>query len=296
MSDYYPTYRRFPDFFSFKSRLEYVLGGRRLYPWASAIGVSKGAAEKMQKDVVPGSEILRVVHLREGVELTWLVTGSGRPFCINTALDTDDLNKMVNLNLLKNLNKSIVHLCHDGLQIVVAVGTRSSYIYKENTIKYRRWEMYSGRFSRKLAETLIYHFSSDEADSKENGWFCSHIPSDKLTSIIRGEQGALHLFGDNDKLKPSLQIQPIDDMELMLGSLLSQLSEQRSSSNEKNIYGDLLKQVMICVDDYCREDSIHLDIDQQAKIYTSIYNHCQRTGESPYSVGLNLLPTLLDIV
>ena len=82
-----------------------MLGARRLYPWASTIGVSKGAAEKMQKGVIPGSEILRIVHLYEGVELTWLVTGRGRPFCICVSLDAEELSRTVNSYLLNNLTR-----------------------------------------------------------------------------------------------------------------------------------------------------------------------------------------------
>lgn len=79
---YYHYYNQFPYNTDFSERLRLVLNGRKIYPWATILGASRGAAETMKKGNIPGPDILNAIHHREHVSLSWLVSGDGPAFRI----------------------------------------------------------------------------------------------------------------------------------------------------------------------------------------------------------------------
>ena len=77
----------------FKTRLAYVLGGRKSTPWAQRLGIKGGTIVRMTNEGIPPTYETLVKILRtENVSLSWLLDGKGAPFhVLRTDSDLDTL-------------------------------------------------------------------------------------------------------------------------------------------------------------------------------------------------------------
>jgi len=64
----------------FQSRLRWIIGARRPYPWAERIGSNRGTVNRMLQGKIPGHETLGAISHAEGCSLNWLLFGEGVPF------------------------------------------------------------------------------------------------------------------------------------------------------------------------------------------------------------------------
>ncbi|WP_419533395.1 hypothetical protein [Endozoicomonas sp.] len=289
---YYPLQSGLPPF---RERLDYLLAGRKLYPWAANLGISRGAAEKMQKGQTPGSEILKAINLQEGVELTWLVTGEGRAFRIYNASDSNDFsNHVMQILASQRASKQDIYLCHDNQRMVIAIASEKEYKYRNEAVQYRAWELSSGQFSQTLYDILEKHFSLRDSGEQEVNWYSTYVEPAELTSIIKGEMSPLILFGDQKKVTPMLAVVKVDNVHKVLKPLQDDITV--SSNCSDSISSDLLYNVIDVVNFFCDRQAIPLNMKQRAKLYTAIYNHCQRTSTDPQNSATSILPNLLDVI
>ncbi|KEI69309.1 hypothetical protein [Endozoicomonas elysicola] len=292
---YHPYYAQQSGLSPFKDRLDYLLAGRKLYPWAANLGISRGAAEKMQKGQTPGSEILKAISLQEGVELTWLVTGEGRAFRIYNASDSNDFSEQIMRMLAsQRADTQNIYLCHDNQRIVIAVSTEKEYQYRSEIIQYQAWELYSGKFSQTLYDIIAKHFSLRDSEEREVNWYNAYVRPAELTSIIKGEMQPLILFGDQKRVSPLLTLVQVHDINKVLKPLLDNMTVSPTCSD--SISSDLLYNVIDEVNFFCDRQAPSLNMKQRAKLYTAIYNHCQRASSDPQNSAASILPSLLDVI
>jgi len=64
----------------FQSRLRWIIGARKPYPWAERIGSNRGTVNRMLQGKIPGYETLGAISHAEGCGLNWLLFGEGVPF------------------------------------------------------------------------------------------------------------------------------------------------------------------------------------------------------------------------
>ncbi|WP_216636481.1 hypothetical protein [Endozoicomonas ascidiicola] len=249
----------------------------------------------MQQGIVPGADILRAIHLQESAELSWLVTGEGRSFRIYNAPDAGDFDTHIGemLTTLGVQNQGI-YLCDDGHRLIVANVREKKYQYRNDTIKYRSWEMASGIFSKPLYDFLTKLFAQTKAESEKVNWFHAVITPAEMTGIVKGERSPLALFGDQKKLEASVEVSPIKSMRTTLKSLLNHV--QQTSDSSEVIMPAQLAQVIEVVDAFNERKMTNPNKEQKSKLYSAVYNHCQRTGEAPEQVANSVLPSLLDVI
>jgi len=58
----------------------YVLGDRKLTPWAQSLGLTKGMVSRINEGHIPRPGVLSLIGRVEGVSLNWLMDGYGPPF------------------------------------------------------------------------------------------------------------------------------------------------------------------------------------------------------------------------
>jgi len=67
----------------FQYRLDLVLAGRKPYPWAESIGITRGTVGRMLKGEVPGPDVLGLIMRTENASITWLAEGIGAPYIVH---------------------------------------------------------------------------------------------------------------------------------------------------------------------------------------------------------------------
>lgn len=58
----------------------WVLGDRKITPWALDLGLSRGMVSRISEGHVPRPEVLSLIARAEGVSLDWLLDGIGPPW------------------------------------------------------------------------------------------------------------------------------------------------------------------------------------------------------------------------
>jgi len=62
----------------FLSRLKELVGDEKPFHWATEVGISKGAFDRIwNKETVPSAELLVRIQKATGVSIDWLLTGEG---------------------------------------------------------------------------------------------------------------------------------------------------------------------------------------------------------------------------
>ena len=80
------------DLTTFLGRLNWLLAGRKLTPWATQLGMSGSTIARLGEGVPPKHESLVKILRTENVSLSWLLDGKGAPFhVLRTDSDLDTL-------------------------------------------------------------------------------------------------------------------------------------------------------------------------------------------------------------
>ncbi|WP_067522954.1 hypothetical protein [Endozoicomonas ascidiicola] len=202
------------------------------------MGLSKGAADSIRADVMPGPGILLGIHRQERVNLSWLLSGEGKPFIIERA-DTEQA-------FLDLFSKAMarpdgydpkadtwarkIYLCHDKKRLLIAIAEPdATYIHKtrksEAEVQYTKWALIYGPFSEALFRLIADQFSLTKF-MKSIEWFVSAMPQDAMDSMIAGEYGPVVQFGDGKKQLPKGSIVPVADIEAELKPLRETLRQR----------------------------------------------------------------------
>lgn len=76
-------------------RLQFVLRDRRPYTWGQGVGLSRGTVGRLVEGQLPGSDKLLPMIRREGVSISWLISGQGTPYCVHCPLTDADAADLI---------------------------------------------------------------------------------------------------------------------------------------------------------------------------------------------------------
>jgi hypothetical protein len=71
-------------------RLNYLLRGRKPYPWGESVGLSRGTVYRLLKGQFPDPGSLVEAVRREGLSMSWWLAGAGTPYFVRPAVSTAD--------------------------------------------------------------------------------------------------------------------------------------------------------------------------------------------------------------
>lgn len=284
---------------SFRERLEFLLCGRKIHPWAASLGVSKGAAENMSKGNIPGPEILNAIMCKENISLSWLIDGKGAPYLIDLCSSETEFAATLKMHFT-DFHWDVM-LVHDGFRIVVMLSKPAEYDYKGKIINYHLYELITGPFGLQVSEYLkSFHEKQafargDLIHGSFNEWGESKIDKESLTKIIKGQLGPNQMYGDNDKLDAAFQWSYINSPEPVIREI--ELNYQNQASRKAtDISKELLRAVISLVEETAQDEQIELDIESKAKVYTSVYRHALRNKLSSKDLSKSNILGILEVL
>ncbi|WP_157674087.1 hypothetical protein [Endozoicomonas ascidiicola] len=285
------------NFSKFQDRLKFLLNGRKIYPWAQSLGVSRGAAEKIYvKGVIPGPEILRAIYYKEGVDLSWFITGEGAPFRVYSAVDKSDFYCRIS-EMLERYKGSIYELffLYNQEFLFIAASSIQHYTYKEKELSYKAWELLSGPNWWDIVSLLAMEFPHNEIGYKVN-WYHCRTHSKRFGSIRRGEFSPSMLFGDGPHSVGWFDLERISQFEDLESGLRRGLDYSSWQQENHYISSSMFNEIAMEVNFFCDKQELSLGEAARVKLYIAVYNHCMRTGERPRAAVSHTLPNLLDVV
>lgn len=66
------------------ARIDRARGSQKVYPWGAANGLGRGTIGRLLKGSLPDAELLIPMVRREGLSLSWLLTGQGTPYVFHS--------------------------------------------------------------------------------------------------------------------------------------------------------------------------------------------------------------------
>lgn len=98
---------------TFLSRIEFLLGNRKKYPWGFSLGLTRGTINRLFKGYTPGLDILTTISRCENARLDWLTSGSEPPFHV---IDRDDADHA------RMIREHVDHRLCDAVYLVTTYG------------------------------------------------------------------------------------------------------------------------------------------------------------------------------
>lgn len=179
------------NFYNFSERLEFVLAGRKVNPWAKRLNLSSGTASRLKQDIVPGQDVLTAIMRTENVSLNWLISGSGKPFMVDSYLDSADFYNQLNNHAKDCPQYRCDYLALAQLNVMfVVLSQPASYEFKGATINYVQVEVLSSPFDCDLGHHISPLFTATHEMSLE-----PHLSR----SLVSGQLGTYALFGDETR-------------------------------------------------------------------------------------------------
>lgn len=289
---------------NFKDRLLLVLCGRKLYPWAASLGISRGAAESMNKGNVPGSEILTAIMRKENVCLSWLVSGEGKRYSVDIHDSDVEFAEKLKMHDIVG-NKWNVAVVFDKSRLVVCLASATTYIYKDKQIDYITHEVLTGPVGFETQNMLLDCFERTKQiqDEPKSHWWFSGVETKYLNLLIQGQIGPIAAFGDGlefgqkIKVAPMLPLRRLDDeMEHMFEGLRLNTEEKVDAQSEDVTSKELMQAVITLVEQTAQIEDIQLSIEQKAKVYTAVYRHAKKKGMDHKQLDPVLVTSVLDVL
>ena len=269
----------------FTDRIEKVLGGRKLYPWASALHVSNTAANRMKQGVIPGSEILSAICRTENVSLSWLVEGKGNPFIVTTYKSDKELAAELSRHF-EDAHYSVA-LIYDGQELVVELSEASSLSYKNKWIDFIDYQYLSAPLGEQTRRLLLTEYAVRAAH-----WQECYLDPERMNQLQKGELGPFHLYG-NAKILGKTEKFSIDTEDDLL-RILDACQQPATATGEISI--PLMRSVIKMVRQLAEDEGEVLDLDDEARIVAAAYKHAVKKKLSPNDLDPDAIQGMLDIL
>lgn len=137
-------------------RIEIVLDGRKLYPWAHSLGLSSGVVDSMKKNNLPGGEILALICRVENASFNWLSTGRGAPFYVGKSVTKGEFAERIGVHLEDSAEWQVSLITmNDMPDLTIAIFQMpGEHNYKGKAVPYTIMEVECGRWSPIAAALL----------------------------------------------------------------------------------------------------------------------------------------------
>lgn len=191
------------DFYNFIERLEFILAGRKVNPWAKRLNLSSGTASRLKQNIVPGHDVLTAIMRTENASLNWLLSGSGKPFMIDNYLDGADFHNQLN-NHAKDCPQyrcDYMALAQLNLMCVV-LSQPASYEFKGALIEYVQVEIILSSIAHVPAELSNPKSAIDLGSYLSTRFENSNeltLDPYEIRALISGRLGTYLLFGDDTR-------------------------------------------------------------------------------------------------
>ncbi|WP_025918482.1 hypothetical protein [Herminiimonas sp. CN] len=182
------------NFPSIPERITYLLDGRKAYPWALSIGISKGSMESVMKlGGMLGGDALSAIGRCENARIDWILDGRGAPYSVACATSDDGAAELLQDLLEEHWNITIVA---DGQHIALVLDQPGSFDVKDGkddngvqqyrTIEYPIIEVIVGHIGRHTMELVRSRIGQ--------GVSLKLVTADVMTQIERGRMGTWRLL------------------------------------------------------------------------------------------------------
>jgi len=242
---------------TFFGRISYILGKRKMTPWAKSIGLKAADVTRIKNGHTLGPEKLIPISKAENVSLSWLLNGSGEPYMVHHATTDDETSQLLS-----------THIEDEGWQIVVLNNPLYPAIIltlpcvmqvSKNEFSYTAVEIIAGPIGPETLSTL-----------KMQPIAASEIALDEFTMrrLYAGKMGNQDIIGN------------AEDALLNFESKSFKGESQLYDSSEKEpakINLELLKLAISYTEETCTEDQIKLDADQKSRVIAALYKNMLRT-------------------
>jgi len=81
---------------NFLSRLLFLLGDRKKYPWGSHIGLDRGIIERLFNGQEAKGETLAHISRAENASITWMLEGKGSPYLVARCINDNEASNYLN--------------------------------------------------------------------------------------------------------------------------------------------------------------------------------------------------------
>ena len=268
---------------TFSERLQYVLAGRKIYPWAESLGISKGAVFNIRSGTIFGPEILKAIRHRERISVDWLMFGDGKPFLVDHCDSVEALRRAWRQS---GRQKAKIYLLSDGQQVVVIRQWSDIYEFKGKRQSYEHHQLLTLAFSDPVIQKLA-------SLCKDLDCYEGQLSSDQLGELVRGEAGPFSIFGNN-KIPGLLTVwRPLSVIELE--RKLQSIAEMQQPA-QGEISRTLMRVVIEMVENTALEEGIVLDAEAKARVYTAQYRAAARAGLDWKDLDRNNIRSLLDML
>lgn len=180
------------DFKHFGKRFKFVLQGQTANPWAKTVGLSTGTVTRMSHDNVPGQDVLTAIMRKENVNLSWLLSGRGQPFMVDTHLLVSSCISQIKLHLADTAEYSVYWMSSEELNLSCVVFAQpAGYQFKDTFVQYYQIEILCSHYSEDI-ETLMRSLKQDKAASVKH----VILAETQLRALVGGQLGTYSLLGD----------------------------------------------------------------------------------------------------
>ena len=258
----------------------------------------------MNKNNIPGSEILTAIMRKENVCLTWLVSGEGKKYNVDMHESDAEFAEKLKMHDIVG-NKWNVAVVFDKTRLVVCLASPTTYIYKDKHIDYITHEVLTGPVGFETQDVLLDCFERTKQiqDKQTSHWWFSNVDSKQLDPLIHGRIGPIAAFGDGTEFGQKIKVTPLlpvarldGELELMFRALRLNIEEEPDAQSEDVASKELMQAVIALVEQTAQIEDIELSIEQKAKIYTAVYRHAQKKGMNHTQLDPVLATSLLDVL
>jgi hypothetical protein len=270
-------------------RIENILSGRKITPWAKSLGLSSGMATKLQGNDLPGSDILALISYAENASITWLTTGRGQPFIVQSCETAEEFKDIFMSCTGETISVLLSDNPAEGMAVVFS--WQRDYPYKKKTIALReiRIAFCPANFS---INALIDKTNSEERAAGGHDFIVAkafNVGSDKLHAIRHGEVGTFTLFGDNKH--PGWLSQYPNEPALLDRPLGSDKTALRVAVDVA-----LMRTIIEAVEEIDEVDGHQLSSHQRARVITSALRYASKNNLSAEDFDPQLLKSLIEVL
>lgn len=176
----------------FQSRLRWIIGARKPYPWAERIGSNRGTVNRMLQGKIPGYETLGAISHAEGCSLNWLLFGEGAPFPVQRWDSDVECTEHLYRVLSDESGAWSIYVVEGSetgaLCLVLTRPGRTRYSDKRGA-DYTEVEVHTGRIGAGALDRI-------RAASVTNDIWRVHTSRDLFARLAGGQMGTWELVGD----------------------------------------------------------------------------------------------------
>lgn len=169
----------------FSQRIETILQGRKLSPWARQLGLSNSFVTRTRENKPPNSMALGLISRVERASLNWLLTGMGVPFIVSTIARVEDFSEYLDI-LSDESWEATIMVCEGYPEFGIAALQQPGQLSLGNKsmLDYTIHEVVYGPTGKDVAEVL---------SEKYPGWEELTIDKKSFELLSEGQMGNLAL-------------------------------------------------------------------------------------------------------